>query len=307
MHDSGAKIFLRFASEMNGDWTRYSKSPSEYRRKFRLVHKVMKKYAPNVATVWCPYTFPRTNLPSYYPGDDGTDWVGVNMYNVTFHNNDLKAPAFQEHPCDLLNQVYRLYSKRKPVMICEYGVTHFSKAENKQRPDYAILKLLTLYKAIPKLYPRVKCINYFDGNAIAYAGDRASNDYCVTNNAQVMSAYQSAISQPFYLTQPQGEDALAPSVPTHLRDGQRLTGKVKLSCYARAPSDRVAVQFIVDHKKIHSALNAGKWDFEWDTSTVSPGRHRLKLRVMETKNWETVLWKFVDIYTGEVQTSKLLE
>ena len=61
MARSHAKIFLRFASEMNGDWTNYHNNPAEYRRKFRLVHQVMRRRAPNVATVWCPYTFPRWN------------------------------------------------------------------------------------------------------------------------------------------------------------------------------------------------------------------------------------------------------
>ena len=36
MKKSGAKIFLRFASEMNGTWTVYQKNPKQYREKYRL-------------------------------------------------------------------------------------------------------------------------------------------------------------------------------------------------------------------------------------------------------------------------------
>ena len=49
MARSGAKIFLRFASEMNGTWSIYNRSPAEYRRAFRLVYQVMHRRAPNVA------------------------------------------------------------------------------------------------------------------------------------------------------------------------------------------------------------------------------------------------------------------
>ncbi|HLJ56681.1 MAG TPA: glycosyl hydrolase, partial [Chthonomonadaceae bacterium] len=81
LKQSGARVFLRFASEMNGKWTRYHGNPGLYRAKFRLVHDVMRKRAPNVAMVWCPYATPRWNITEYYPGDDATDWVGVNMYS----------------------------------------------------------------------------------------------------------------------------------------------------------------------------------------------------------------------------------
>ena len=99
MKNSGAKIFLRFASEMNGSWSVYSRSPRDFRRAFRLVYNVMHRRAPNVALVWCPYAvsdskygcyYPR-RFAEYYPGDDATDWVGVNMYSVTYHNNTRTA------------------------------------------------------------------------------------------------------------------------------------------------------------------------------------------------------------------------
>ena len=199
MKRSGAKIFLRFASEMNGDWTIYSKSPAEYRKKYKLVHQVMHRRAPNVATVWCPYTFPRWNLKDYYPGDDATDWVGINAYNVTYHNNSLASPSENEHPCDLLRQVYDLYAARKPMMICEYAATHYSRVEGKPRPDFALRKILTLYTALPRIFPRIKCINYFDGNALQYAAERASNDYSVTNDSQVIAAYRWSVAPPYFL------------------------------------------------------------------------------------------------------------
>jgi hypothetical protein len=73
MARTGARIFLRFASEMNGDWTGYHGNPALYRAKYKLVHDVMHRRAHNVATVWCPYTTPDWNISAYYPGDAATD------------------------------------------------------------------------------------------------------------------------------------------------------------------------------------------------------------------------------------------
>ncbi len=280
MARSGAKIFLRFASEMNGNWTNYHKDPVEYRRKFRLVHAVMRKRAPNVALVWCPYEEPTSNMAAYYPGDDATDWVGVNMYSVTYHNNDLRAPAEQEHPADLLAFVYRRYAARKPIMICEFAATHYARCEGRARPDFAQRKILTLFNALPRQFPRVKCLNYFDGNALKFAAERASNDYSVTDDAGVNDAYRYAISSPYFLAAPLPSPAPPPpAMPMPIRSGDVLRGRVRLSCWARSPSDFVTVRYKVDGHIIYTAARPDLWECLWDAGSVPPGRHSLALTV----------------------------
>ena len=49
--DSKTPIFLRYASEMNGEWVPYHGDPKAYIEKFRLVARVMHAEAPNVAMV----------------------------------------------------------------------------------------------------------------------------------------------------------------------------------------------------------------------------------------------------------------
>ena len=58
-------IFLRWASEMNGPWTKYGGNPSLYKEKFALVSKIMKEEAPNVAMVWTPFAEPAKFIPLY--------------------------------------------------------------------------------------------------------------------------------------------------------------------------------------------------------------------------------------------------
>lgn len=282
---SGAKIFLRFASEMNGDWTNYHKNPREYRKKFRLVYSVMHRRAPNVALVWCPYTMPNWNIPDYYPGDDATDWVGVNLYSVTFHNNDRRCPCEYEHTADMLTPVYNLYSRRKPIMICEYAATHYASCEKRPRQDFALRKILTLYTALPRLFPRVKCINYFDGNAIHFAGDHAYNDYSVTDDAIVNGIYRNAVSPDYYLPTILPDSRpnpwhMPPMIPMPLRAGELLRGKVVLSCWARTPSDLLSVRYRLDGRIIYKANRPDRWQHVWDAGSVPPGRHVLTLEAV---------------------------
>ncbi|MCX7597690.1 MAG: glycosyl hydrolase, partial [Armatimonadetes bacterium] len=120
-------IFLRFASEMNGNWQAWSGDPALYVEKWRLVYRVMHQIAPKVIMVWCPFAVPQGSITSYYPGDEYVDWVGVNIYSVKRHDGDPNKIAGQD-PRDLLRYVYKLYAPRKPIAICEYAATHYCNA-----------------------------------------------------------------------------------------------------------------------------------------------------------------------------------
>ncbi|MBV6459248.1 MAG: hypothetical protein HONBIEJF_02393 [Fimbriimonadaceae bacterium] len=199
MRDSKARIFLRFASEMNGDWVRYHGDPVLYRQKWRLVHRVMAERAPNVAMVWCPYAMPLGTIDPYYPGDAYVDWVGVNMYNVTYFNQNKSTPAHDIGPFDLLDPIYRKFADRKPIMIAEYGVTHFSAVENKYVRQFAVSNLDQLYQGLRKRYPKVKAIYYFNTNGIALK-HRRNNDYRVTTDPTVRATYRKLIDHPYFLS-----------------------------------------------------------------------------------------------------------
>lgn len=297
MARSGAKIFLRFASEMNGTWSIYNRNPAEYRRAFRVVYDVMHRRAPNVALVWCPYCTPTSNIANFYPGDDATDWVGVNMYNVTYHNNSIKAPAENEHPCDLLNYVYKLYAARKPIMICEYAATHSSAVEGVTRPEFAFRKILTLYNALPRLYPRVKCINYFDSNNLQFVTERAYNDYSVTDDATVNDAYRYGISSPYYLPAPMPDSAVPPPAPMPMRPYETLKGKAVFSCFARTPSDKVSLRYKIDGVVIYRAYRPDLWECSWDAGSVKPGKHILTLEVTDLRG-KVVAKQSLPVITG---------
>lgn len=198
---AGVPIFLRYASEMNGTWAAYSGDPELYIEKWRLVHDVFEEEAPNVAMVWTVFTFPQKTITKYYPGDEYVDWVGVNIYNVVYHNNNIKERAEQEDPLELLSYVYNLYSNRKPIQISEYGVTHYTITDNKEYADFAVSKIKRMYNGLRKKYPRVKAIFYFDVNNVAFGVQgRQINNYSVIDHPKVLAAYKEVISHDYFLT-----------------------------------------------------------------------------------------------------------
>jgi hypothetical protein len=277
MAQTGATIFLRYASEMNGAWVAYGGNPRKYIEKWRIVHRVMKRHAPNVVLVWCPYTTPRESINDYYPGDAYVDWVGVNMYNVTYFNQNPRTPAMHVKPTDMLDQVYRTYSSRKPIMICEYGVTNFSALENRPVIDYAVKCITDLYAALPVKYPRVKCINYFNANALLIS-HRRNNDYSVTSHPRVLEAYRKAISNPYFLSKLPSSDDTTPPAPigsttiVHTESVLRVTG---------APVDARLVVWAAD-RKVFDGTPDPSWSITAAKAGLSPGLAELRIEAFDT-------------------------
>ncbi|HXH61765.1 MAG TPA: glycosyl hydrolase [Fimbriimonadaceae bacterium] len=300
MGKTNAKIFLRFGSEMNGAWVDYGKDPELYKQKFRLVAQKMKQYAPNVAMVWCPYATPINPISSYYPGDDYVDWVGVNMYSVTYYDQDPKKPARQVHPMEMLDYVYDRYSERKPIMIGEYGTTHFSALESKSIPGFAERNLYALYAGLPRRYPRVKCIDYFNGNNLELA-HRLNNNYAVTQNAAVLDAYRKVIEPDYYLKDaselPEYFDltalnygrvdgstnpmATVPLSPMPFVDGQTVQGKLDISAWFRTISTHVMMRFKIDGNLLYEGLGSDKWFVTIGTSRLTEGWHTFSVEAFD--------------------------
>lgn len=192
-------IFLRFASEMNGNWAAYSGSPKRYIEKFRLVHDVMEAEAPNVAMVWTTFATPQSNIGSYYPGDDYVDWVGINIYSVYYHDGDPTKPADQEDPADFLRYIYRKFADRKPIQVSEFAATHFCRVAGRDTSDFATEKMLRFYRALRTEFPRVKAINWFSLDTIAWG--LADNNYSLLDSPKVLETYRELVKDSYFLAQ----------------------------------------------------------------------------------------------------------
>lgn len=194
-------IFLRFASEMNGTWTNYSGDPSQYMDTWRMVHDIFEERAPQTAMVWTVLNVPERPIEDYYPGDEYVDWVGINVYNVRYHNGDLKQRSDFEDPLQMIDYVYNRFSRTKPIQLSEYGATHYTVTDGVQDNGFAVSKLNRLYANLQELYPRVKAVYYFDVNNLEeYNEMRRINDYSVTGEQQILEAYKKATASPYFLS-----------------------------------------------------------------------------------------------------------
>ncbi len=281
----GGPIFLRFACEMNGEWTPYHRDPALYREKFRLVHQVMARLAPNVMMIWCVNAIPEENIARYYPGDAYVDWVGVNFYSVYYHDSDRARPAAFESPTSYLQYVYQRYAARKPIAICEYGATHQDTVDRVDRTDFAAAKLTELFLALPRLFPRVKMIELFDCNNIEYARPgRQLNNYCVTDSPRVLSALKRAVAPDYFLTRvvrgtpPARLTYLKPVAP-----GTTLSGHAALSAWVKSYEEHPTVIYLLDGRELTRCTTPGDCRVQIATEKLRAGTHTLTLLVRDSK------------------------
>lgn len=293
--NTGIPVFIRFASEMNGRWVKYNGNPKLYREKFQLVARKMHELAPNVAMVWCPYATPIDNIAAYYPGDGAVDWVGVNIYSVTYYDQKMGQPGYHDHPVDKLDYIYDRYAKTKPIMVGEFGATHFSAVENSPTVAFAVRTIKGMYESLPRRYPRVKCINYFNTNNLDLE-HRKNNNYAVTQNREVLELYRRLVGQDYFLSEVadrsgylahsmvaipvSGDKAppLYPKSPMPVAKGQVLTGTIRLSGWVADGTGKAKMHFIVDGKKMYIASVTDDWGFDLDTTKLTNGNHKLELK-----------------------------
>jgi hypothetical protein len=281
----GGPVFLRFASEMNGNWTAYHDDPASYKAKFRLVHDVMERLAPNVAMVWCVYEIPDYNIDSYYPGDAYVDWVGINIYSVLHHNNDPSIEAWWENPGSMLKHVYEKYGSRKPIAICEYAASHREVISHQlDCADFARGRLADMFAALPRRFPRVKLIDIFDCNNILYGrSGRKVNDYSVTNDPSILWEFRHLIQPDYFLsTVVRSPQSLLPTSCSEVTPGSTLSGTQVLSAWLKTYDIRPRVAYSIDNHPVASFDSPGDYSFRLDTSRYTRGPHRLVVDVSDT-------------------------
>lgn len=198
---SGIPVFLRFGGEMNGNWVPWGLQPEKYIEKFKIVHDILAKDAPNVAMVWAPNFFPWDNMANYYPGDDYVDWVGVSAYTSLSYTEETKTMKLNANPIDLLKHIVEGYGDRKPVMIVEGAVSYRSTAEPTiDYTDWGVNNLKRFYQYIPLVYPEIKAFYYYDSTGVA--GDKES--YMLTGNVKLKETYSDIIAGDYYLSNMEG-------------------------------------------------------------------------------------------------------
>ncbi len=257
--DIGIPIFLRFANEMNGGWIEwYEENPQDYIDKFRIVAKVFKEEAPNVAIVWAPAYFPIDNIEDYYPGDSYVDWVGVSMYQAYNGALDpLKQGVDRSSFIEKFENIYNLYGKKKPVFISEGGISYSDPVSHTDKTDWAVYQIEQFYANLPMLYPGVKGVFWFDTTR---SESGRLNSYTLSDNDKVLAAYKKAVNNPFYLSTVGGESPIS-----YKRLGSSVAPKLtQLSAYIRTVEPILSkVIYSIGGQTVATATKA-PWTFSYD-------------------------------------------
>jgi hypothetical protein len=277
-------IFIRFACEMNGNWTSYHADPALYRKTFAMVHHAFQD-CPKVAFIWCPNAVPRANIDDYYPGDAAVDWVGVNFYSTMYLNDDRNQPGDKIHPTDLLDPIYRRYGARKPIAIGEYAATHESHLDQKPRPEFAVRRIDELYAALQTRYPRVKLVDWYDRDNIRGGLDagKTHDNFLLTEDPQVLAAYRRAIAPAWFLGAQSGTGHEASAtVWQTLSNGATLPTALTLRASVRCWTTTPHVYFTWDHKVCHATNDPGAFGLHLEH--VAKGPHQVRVTVLDDDN-----------------------
>jgi Glycosyl hydrolase family 26 len=192
VRDFGAPIFIRWAWEMNGWWTEWSgiqnnspgrhDGPAKYVQAWRRIHDIFaREGATNVSWVWAPNgeSIPQVawnRLTAYYPGDRYVDWVGLSAYNFGSTRSWSHWSSF----ADIVREVYRTYSGRKPIMVAETASTTIGGNQSRW--------ISAVGPALRSLYPRIKAVLWFEHPP----------DWSVRSSARSLSAFRSLAAQELF-------------------------------------------------------------------------------------------------------------
>lgn len=291
---SGVPIFLRFASEMNGSWVAWHGNPAEYRKKFALVHKIMKEEAPNVAMVWVPNSVPVNNIDPYYPGDAFVDWVGLNLYSVPFFNGDPSKPADHVNPLDLIDEFYHKYATKKPMMIGEYAASHFTSAGNKDVTKFGITKMKMFYQGLQMKYPKVKAVHWFNVDTINGTNirpDRRLNNFNLLLNPSMLKAYTQTLEDNYYLSKVVngplvGEDQTTPNLSVPFVQNKTIYHSVDGTGFAKTYDPNISkVVYLLNGRKL-SESKEYPYRFYLEHHKLQSGNNKLTAVVYDSKGRE---------------------
>jgi hypothetical protein len=211
----GNPLIVVFGVEMNGTWFPWSgayyggaewdkehnnwKGPEVFRTAYRhVVDRVRARGATNIKWMFHTnnYSYPLdvwNSAPSYYPGSDYVDWLGLSVYGQQYKDEpNPDIPSLVDWPYE---EMCRLDPK-KPVMIAEWATGEFPYDVNEPgmwKPEW-IKQGLELFRT---RYPRVKAAVYWHERW--QNPDGSYSNLRVNSSVESLNAYRGGIANPYWL------------------------------------------------------------------------------------------------------------
>lgn len=233
MENSGAKMMLRFAGEMNDTTSKwYSEDTELYKQKFRVVADIFHTYAPSVPVIYAPNFYPPDTIDDYYPGDEYADYVGISSYMMHQPVTDpLGQGVDRSRWSSQLDVIYSIYGHKKPIIVVEGGASYMDYDTWADITPFASWQIQDFYTYLPIKYPNVKFAFVFDS-------DRERQKFSLSNNSSYLSGYKAGIVSDLYVTSEQSEYKY-----DYYELGNNVkvkAGQTELACYVTTPSNDTA-------------------------------------------------------------------
>ena len=187
--DWGKTFYLRFAHEMNGDWTSWSpgvngNTSREFISVWRKVYNIFQQEgATNAVWVWAPVAHYEGATPyrDVFPGDAYVDWLGVSGYNWGDTRTWSQWQSFYRIFDQSYDKLVALTNKR--IMVAET-------ASAESGGDKAAWISKAFFEQIPNRFPRIRAVVWFHANK--------ENDWRVNSSDSSLQAYREVVASARY-------------------------------------------------------------------------------------------------------------
>jgi Glycosyl hydrolase family 26 len=206
----GHPLIVVFANEMNGDWFPWSgiyyggdewipqsrswKGPENFKAAYRhVVDRVRGRGATNIKWMFHTnnYSYPLDTwnfAPSYYPGPDYVDWLGLSVYGQQFKDEPwANIPSLVDWPYEEMRRL----DPKKPIMIAEWATGEFPHSGPKGE---WIKQGLDLFRT---RYPRIKAAVYWHERW--QNPDQSYSNLRVNSSVESLNAYREGVANPDWL------------------------------------------------------------------------------------------------------------
>jgi hypothetical protein len=185
-------FFLRFAPEMNGDWTPWSgdvnsNAVDDFVQTWKHVHDIFTSVAAtNVTWVWNPNILFKGKgappLSAYYPGDAYVDWIAIDGFNLGRVGNKGRWKTFSQVFGETYNSILEFTAK--PIMIAETGSIE-------QGGNKAAWITDAFSTELPNSFPNIKAVAWFNQTS-------SQQDWRIETSSASQAAFFAAIHSSVY-------------------------------------------------------------------------------------------------------------
>ena len=287
----GKPLFIRLGHEFNGDWYTYgganngggtlagfgdptkADGPERFIAAYQRVHDLFEaQNVDNVVWVWCPNNGSSPNetwnVPeAYYPGDSYVDWIGFDGYNFGTSQTWSGWTSF----FNVFNSLYTKFKTYdKPIMLGEFA----SVEQGGSKSQWITEGYLTWLKFG---YPKIKAATWFH---ISKLEGGVLTDWRINSSALSLSAYQSAIADPYFLEAVPATDVEdQQAIPEYFSLEQNYPNpfnpstKIKFSLPNSGFTTLIVYNVFGEKVKtlIQSSLNSGVHQIDFNADALSSG------------------------------------